>query len=95
MFEPFADRNKQLEFELDMEEQFSKLLPGEKLDIRVINNAPILVKGKIITEGKCLYTANEIKLSDFKENVILRYLDFKIDYDPMLEEYYRDQLNER
>lgn len=78
-----------LEFELDMEVLLSSKIPSLRFDVRTINNAPIIVLGKIITQGKLIYARDHEKISDFGEKIIAPYLDFKIEYDKIIEETFK------
>ncbi|MBE0655368.1 MAG: nucleotidyltransferase domain-containing protein [Bacteroidales bacterium] len=92
--EPSSEIDR-LDLELEIEAKLSQSINELQFDVRIINNAPILVAGKILTEGKCLYCADDQKLADVRERVLLPYLDFKIDYDPLIEEIFTNQLNDR
>lgn len=46
-------------------------------DVRPIDNAPLRVKGEILTEGILLYSSNEDFRVDFETTTRDRYFDFK------------------
>jgi predicted nucleotidyltransferase len=92
--DPESDLTR-LSMELDFEEKLSKLSGEFRFDIRTINYAPILVKGRILTEGKCLYCTDDEKLADYREKILLPYLDFRITYDALIDEIYANRLNDR
>ena len=91
------DSNKanNLNFEFQVESELLRQLPGYSFDVRNLNDAPILIQGKIITEGRLLLVKDQRNLSDFVEYVIPRYLDFKIDYNFLLNNQYQAHLNGR
>ena len=45
-------------------------------DVRIINNLPLVLKGKIITEGFLIYSRNEILRVNFETSVRIAYFDF-------------------
>lgn len=93
MNELAVDSIKKLDYELYIEAKLSGAIPGNKFDVRIINDAPILIKGKIITEGKLLLETNREKVRDFEEHVIIRYLDFKVDYNYLVDITFKDLIN--
>jgi len=82
-----------LDYALALEQKISEQIAGEKIEVRILNNAPIIIQGKIITEGKLLISNNDKKIRDFEENAIMHYLDFKVVYDDMLEKSYNQLIN--
>mgnify|MGYP000011035284 CR=1 FL=1 len=93
--QPENDKKKMLDFDFLVEADLIHHLPEYKFDVRNLNQAPVLIQGKIVTEGKLLFTKDQHKLSDFEEYVILRYLDFRIDYNYLLQNQYQESLNGR
>ena len=89
------DKKKMLDFDFLVEADLIHNLPGYKFDVRNLNQAPVLVQGKIITEGRLLFTKDQRKLSEFEEYIILRYLDFRIDYNYLLQNQYQEIINGR
>jgi len=90
------DKGKEiLDFEFVIESEIIRHLPEYRFDVRTLNCAPILIQGKIITEGKLLLTKDQQKLSEFEEYILPRYFDFKIDYDFLLNNQYQAHLNGR
>lgn len=91
----FDNPKKKLDYELTIEQLVSDQIRGERIEVRVLNNAPIIAQGKIITEGTLLFSKNDKKTRDFEEYVIMHYLDFKIVYDAMLEKSYNNFIHGR
>ena len=91
------DSNKatNLDFEFHVESELLRKLPEYSFDIRTLNDAPILIQGKIISEGQLLFTKDQRKLSEFEEYILPRYFDFKIDYNFLLNNQYQAHLNGR
>ena len=45
-------------------------------DVRVINHLPLVVKGRILTEGELIYSIAEEKRVEFETQVRMAYFDF-------------------
>ena len=61
----------ELALELDLRDAL-----GEEFDVRVINDAPILVRGRVLQTGKRIYVGDERRRIAFEENTRRLYLDF-------------------
>lgn len=60
-------------------------------DVRVINRLPLVVKGRILSEGELIYSIAEDKRVEFETQVRMAYFDFL----PVIIQYqnaYRDKL---
>ena len=76
-----------LELELALSLQIDqKLNCRAKSEVRIINNLPLTVKGKIVTEGIRLYSANESERVLFEKCALGAYFDFR----PVIEAYQRN-----
>ena len=64
-----------LELSLSLETD-EKLGHDVDSDVRIINNLPLVLKGKIITEGFLIYSRNEIVRVNFETSVRIAYFDF-------------------
>lgn len=73
---------------LNVAVEFVKILEREDVDVLNLNEAPIDIKMRVISEGELIYCSNEIKLSDFKEKVF----DLYADYEPVLRKFYEDYI---
>ena len=93
--EEFNNCTLRLDYELALEQKISEQIAGEKIEVRLLNNAPTIIQGKIITEGRLLFSNNDKKIRDFEENVIMHYLDFKVVYDEILEKSYNQLIHGR
>ena len=66
---------------LDLELSLS-LLMDEKLDhaiqseVRVLNHLPLVVKGRILSDGELIYSKDEAKRIEFETQVRKAYFDF-------------------
>lgn len=81
--------------EFDIEVKLMERIPGQKFDVRCLNNAPIVVIGKIINEGKLLFARDESFLTDFIVKNRLKYMDYLVVYKPLLEKRYEELLDGR
>lgn len=58
-------------------------LGNDKIDIRILNVMPLLLKFKVIREGQLLLSQDEQKRIDFETEVMDRYFEMK----PYFDEY--------
>jgi len=65
-------------------------LGNDKIDIRILNVIPFLLKFKIIREGQLLFSQDEQKRIDFETEVMDRYFEMKTYFDE-----YNQNLKER
>ena len=53
-------------------------------DVRALNDATLVLKGEIVTEGILIYSKNETKRIEFETNARMAYFDFH----PVIKAYY-------
>ncbi|MCS7198325.1 MAG: nucleotidyltransferase domain-containing protein [Candidatus Bipolaricaulota bacterium] len=85
--EEYFDRRLQMTLDL------MELLRASEIDLVILNHAPPLLKYKVVTTGKLLYSRDERALNRFELRVLTEYLDFK----PVLDmqfEYLQRRLKE-
>ena len=70
---------------MELKDEMASLLQNE-VDIVLLNNASIEFKYLVISRGKVIYSCDEEKRTDFEDEVIRDYLDFK----PFLELYRKE-----
>jgi len=63
-----------LEFEIEAAIEDASGLTG--LDVRAINKAPLMVRGKVVQEGIRLYERDRARRVDFEVQTRKRYFDF-------------------
>jgi predicted nucleotidyltransferase len=69
---------KTLNIELSLGLEFDDVIGGGcNVDVRSINNMPLMMKGKIVTEGLLLYSRDDLLRVEFETNVRKTYFDFK------------------
>lgn len=66
----------------------SDIIGYEKVDTINLKIAPITLQFKVIKDGRCLYEADYIEISNYMENVFNRYRDEKYYIDRFKREYY-------
>jgi len=61
---------------------FSELYPNAKLDIVLLQTAPLSLQYSAINDGKILFEEDPIVTADYEYRVVSEYLDFKpvLDY---------------
>jgi len=75
-----------LELELSLSLQIDQKLNCQaKSEVRIINNLPLTIKGKTITEGIRIYSGDESERVIFEKGVLGAYFDFR----PVIEAYRR------
>ena len=65
-----------LDLELDIEIELANLGFSEA-DVRVINNAPPEVRGRVVAEGALLYSLDEDQRADFERKALAQYHDLQ------------------
>jgi len=80
-------------FEFEIEAKLTQKIPGRKFDVRSLGNAPIVVIGKIINEGKIIFARDESFLTDYIVQNRLKYMDYMIVYQPLLKKRYEELLD--
>jgi hypothetical protein len=44
-------------------------------DVRIINDAPLILRGKVVTEGVLVYARDEVQRIAFEPHIRMRYFD--------------------
>jgi predicted nucleotidyltransferase len=71
-FEP----GSKLYLELQLEDEIAQACKIGQVDVRVINLAPIMVRGAVITDGILLYSLDEAFRVEFETSTRSQYFDF-------------------
>lgn len=69
------DKHQQMQLEMKITALLDKRFT-KPFDVRTINNAPLKVKGEVVTHGKLIYCVDEEVRVDFETYVRDRYFDF-------------------
>ena len=69
---------KMLDIELSLALEFDEIVgSGCNVDVRSINNMPLVMKGKIITEGILLFSRDDPFRIEFETSIRKAYFDFR------------------
>ncbi|MBI4770247.1 MAG: nucleotidyltransferase domain-containing protein [Chloroflexi bacterium] len=77
----------QLRFELALEEEIGRRCGLAGADVRVINDAPVVLRGLVVTEGILLFARDEATRIEFETRARLEYFDFLPVVEWMREEF--------
>jgi len=70
------DKRFSLDDLLNLEVKITLALKTENYDLVVLNNAPLILKFRIISQGIIIYNADDKLRCDFEEKVMQEYYDF-------------------
>jgi predicted nucleotidyltransferase len=73
---------QRLRFELMIEDQIVERCGLAQVDVRVINDAPLAVRGEVVTQGLLLFERDRNERIEFETMTRMAYFDFL----PLLEE---------
>lgn len=65
-----------LDFELRIADQIAEHCGLSQADVRVINEAPLMFRGMVVTEGVLLYTRDDYVRIEFETHTRQEYFDF-------------------
>ena len=81
--------------EFKIESDLMNSIPSVEFDVRSLNDAPIIVIGKILNEGTLLFMKDEKFYYDYLVNKSIQYMDYCFIYDPLFKERYENLINGR
>jgi predicted nucleotidyltransferase len=87
------DPTQRLRLELQIEDDFVRVCDIPKADVRVINQAPLLVRGEVLTNGTLLYSRDEEYRVDFETLTRKLYFDFLPSAEMIRTEYFAHLLS--
>lgn len=70
------DPKKRLRFELILEDEIDQINGLDNVDVRVINEAPLIIRGEVVTNGLLIFSKNDQQRVDFETQTRSRYFDF-------------------
>lgn len=73
---------------------FSHIFSPYKVDLLILNEAPLALQNNVILEGKCLYYSDKEIKFNYEERIIKLYLDFKRYESEYYEEMHKTILKE-
>jgi predicted nucleotidyltransferase len=71
-----AFKHSRLQFELEIEDELAARCELNQIDVRVINAAPLLLRGEVVTHGLLLFARNEETRIEFETRTRMEYFDF-------------------
>lgn len=74
--EHFDFKPSRLQFELEIEDELTARCELDAVDVRVINAAPLLLRGEVVTYGRLLFARDEDQRIDFETRTRREYFDF-------------------
>ncbi len=51
-------------------------ISGVPVDVRIINSLPLLLKSRILKEGKTIFSRDNVTRAGFEADIMCKYLDF-------------------
>lgn len=69
---PLDRLNLMLRVRIDLEEECD----SPDIDVRVINDAPLILQGKVVTDGIPVYVKDERRRIEFETSTRMRYFDY-------------------
>ncbi len=88
------DPKSRLALELELEEQIARICGIGNIDVRILNEAPIIIRGEVVTKGILLYSRDEVFRINYETSTRAEYFDFQ----PIAAKYreaYFDRLRQR
>ncbi len=71
----FSNSNR-LQLELEIEDQISQVCKIPNADVHIINDAPLVIQGEVLTNGILLYSHDEEARVDYETRTRMEYFDF-------------------
>jgi uncharacterized protein len=69
---------KPFDFEIEIEDAVRKIFQGmPRIDLVRLNDAPIVLKYKILKTGRLLYARADAARADFEADTVMKYLDYE------------------
>jgi uncharacterized protein len=70
------DPKSRLILELELEEEIARTCGIGNIDVRIMNEAPLMVRGEVVTKGILLYSLDEVFRVDYETSTRSKYFDF-------------------
>lgn len=75
LLDEHLDKQESFDLRLRLINGMSSILKTDRLDVVVMNNAPLLLNYNIIKEGRVLNSKDELERVTFETHILSRYLD--------------------
>jgi len=85
LFAPDVDLRETWRLEDEVAALLSRALPGESLDLRALNHAPLAFQHEVIVTGRLVFSRSDRRIQGYESYVIRRWEDFRRYH----EEYHR------
>mgnify|MGYP005833684079 FL=1 len=85
LFDNSIDEKQMDLYENKILSDLSDFFNTEEIDLIVLNKAPFSIQYGVIKSKSNMYYKDLVKIADYENNIVLRYIDFK---------KYRDELND-
>ena len=69
-------KHSRLQFELEIEDELAARCEVNQIDVRVINAAPLLLRGEVVTHGRLMFARDEDARIEFETRTRMEYFDF-------------------
>ena len=89
-----VDPGSFLTLELKLADEISRCCEVADIDVRIINTAPLMIRGEVITYGILLYSSDEYFRVEFETSTRSAYFDF-LPAAAMIRQAYFDDLYKR
>lgn len=89
-----VDPGSFLSLEMQISDEISRNCELSEVDVRIINNAPLMFQGEVITHGILLYSSDEDFRVEFETSTRSAYFDF-LPAATTIRQAYFDRLSER
>ncbi|MBI3761042.1 MAG: nucleotidyltransferase domain-containing protein [Chloroflexi bacterium] len=83
-------KSDHLKFELSLEAEIAERCGLSETDVRIINDAPLIVRGRVLTEGVLLYVRDDEFRIDFETRTRTEYFDFLPAVEYLREAFFAD-----
>lgn len=85
LFDNSIDEKQMDLYENKILNDLSDFFNTEEIDLIVLNKAPLSIQYGVIKSKSNMYYKDLVKIADYENNIVLKYIDFK---------KYRDELND-
>jgi predicted nucleotidyltransferase len=84
------DPSQRLRFELAIEDELAEGCGLHQADVRVVNDAPLALRGQVVTFGRLLYENDPASRIEFESRTRMEYFDFIPILDALRQTFFAD-----
>ncbi len=70
------NRYEKFDLKIKLMKELGRILKTDNIDILILNDAPPMLKHRVIKEGKIIYYREKEMMIDFEVRAVMEYLDF-------------------